>query len=88
MFLGDLDKISFEYLIDYYKSNEFLNHSELISIKISLNLSIILLDDVLQSSIDYLQYSPKGLKEKVLLSNLKTKNTNVMCWDYSGIMQN
>ena len=78
LFLGDLDKISFEYLIDYYKSNEFLNHSELISIKISLNLSIILLDDVLQSSIDYLQYSPKGLKEKVLLSNLKTKNTNVM----------
>lgn len=78
LFLGDLDKISFEYLIDYYKSNEFLNHSELISIKISLNLSIILLDDVLQSSIDYLQYSPKDLKEKVLLSNLKTKNTNVM----------
>ena len=78
LFLGDLDKISFDSFINYYKSNDFLNQSELISIKINLNLNIILLDNVIESCIDYLKYSPSNLKEKVLLSNMKTKNTSIM----------
>ena len=78
LFLGNLDNVSFDSFIHYYKSNEFLNQSELISIKINLNLNIILLDNVIESCIDYLKYSPKTLKEKVLLSNMKTKNTSIM----------
>ena len=78
LFLGNLDNVSFDSFINYYKSNEFLNQSELISIKINLNLNIILLDNVIESCIDYLKYSPKTLKEKVLLSNMKTKNTSIM----------
>lgn len=78
LFLGNLDNVSFESFINYYKSYEFLNLSQLISIEINLNLNIILLDNVIESCINYLKYSPKLLKEKILLSNMKTKNTSIM----------
>ena len=78
LFLGDLDEITFNSFIKDYKTSDFINNSELISIKINLNLTVILLDNVIQSCIDYLQYSPKFLKEKVLLSNMKTDDKNIM----------
>ena len=78
LFLGDLDEITFNSFIKDYKTSDFINNSELISIKINLNLTVILLDNVIQSCIDYSQYSPKFLKEKVLLSNMKTDDKNIM----------
>ena len=78
LFLGDLDEITFNSLIKDYKKPDFIKFSELISIKINLNLTVILLDNILQSCVDYLQYSPPNLKEKVLLSNMTTDNKNIM----------
>ena len=78
LFLGDLDEITFNSFIKDYKKSEFINESELVSIKINLNLTVILLDNIIQSCIDYLQYSPRYLKEKVLLSNMKTDDKNIM----------
>ena len=71
LFLGDLDFKSFESFIQFYSSNNFISKSNLISIKISLNMTITSYNLIEKSIKTFILYSPKNLQEKILLSSIE-----------------
>ena len=70
LFLGDFDKISFKYFIDYYSSEEFLKKSQLISIKLKFNNSILVYEEIKDSIEKYIDNYPINLKEKMLFTKI------------------
>lgn len=74
IYIGDLDFESFSGFINIYKSNIDKMHN-LKTIKIGLNNSVISYNDKISKAIlDYIDYSPKNLNEKILFSFLEMNN--------------
>ena len=74
--LGDLDIYTFNNFLDLYKNKKIF--SNLISIKITLNNSVINYEDNKNNINEFLKISHKNLKEKMLLTQMKVNNKNNM----------
>ncbi len=68
LFLGDLDIESFNCFIKSYSNKEFISNSNLISIKLGLNMILIPYLIIEKTLKDFILNSPKYLEEKILLS--------------------
>ena len=68
LFLGDLDIESFNCFFKSYSNKEFISNSNLISIKLGLNMILIPYLIIEKTLKDFILYSPKYLEEKILLS--------------------
>ena len=74
--LGDLDIYTFNNFLDLYKNKKIF--SNLISIKITLNNSVINYEDNKNNINEFLKFSHENLKEKMLLTQMKVNNKNNM----------
>ena len=71
LFLGDLDIESFNCFIKSYSNKEFISNSNLISIKLGLNMILIPYLIIEKTLKDFILNSPKYLEEKILLSSIE-----------------
>ena len=74
--LGDLDIYTFNNFLDLYKNKKIF--SNLISIKITFNNSVINYEDNKNNINEFLKFSHENLKEKMLLTQMKVNNKNNM----------
>ena len=74
--LGDLDIYTFNNFLDLYKNKKIF--SNLISIKITFNNSVINYEDNKNNINEFLKISHKNLKEKMLLTQMKVNNKKNM----------
>jgi hypothetical protein len=74
--LGDLDILTFNNFLSLYKSDK--NFSNLISIKISFNNSLINYEDNKNNLNEFLKISHKFLREKMLLTQMMINNYDNM----------
>lgn len=78
LFLGDLDRDTFDSFLQHYTSSSFQNSSMLVSIKISLSIIEVVYEDVKELVMLYLKTKPKRLCRQDLISSLKFKSKENM----------
>ena len=86
--IGNLDIVTFESFVKKFSSEEFMNKSKLITLKIILKDSIIKYDDSIKNNlIKLLKYNPKNLETMELITNIKV-NYEDLCEILNEIKKN
>ena len=73
LLLGDLDKDSFTSFMKFYTSKGFIENSELLSIKITLSIIVIIYEEISDLVKQFLMTSTKKLEENALITSLVMK---------------
>ena len=73
LFLGDLDADTFANFVDGFTSEDFTLRSQMRSIKIGLNLTVVLYDSIYEYVNRYISHKLKYLDEMHLLSSMRIK---------------
>ena len=76
LLLGDLDQASFTSFMNFYSSKDFIEKSELLSIKISLSIIVITYEEIAELVHKFLLTRTKKLEENGLITSLVLKEGN------------
>lgn len=77
LFLGDLDADTFASFVDAFEGEDFTSKSQMRSIKIGLNSTVVLYDSIYEYVNRYISHKLKNLGEMQLLSSMRIKRKDL-----------